>query len=288
MCVYVCVDNLVSKVSRGVSGNVTSGQKEVEASPVGLSPVVTESPPPPPPSFARAPAEDRSKYEKLFCYGYSDAEDELEVREGNAAGAGLRLNGRNSNGRESEEGVINKVERLNKNSARLKLTDEDSIGSATDLKNCSDEEMDEPSKRKYAQFLLFEFKQGFHFSICVFRSRQNVDEESETVSSSVYHGECDSIRTEPIEPPTSINRSKFVNKKTEQISSTEDALVGHAFGERPLLADDELDDDSLHSTLPRAPIKTSRLPNVPLPFRYLRNLKSYSIKNSQINHCFQP
>lgn len=268
MCVCVCVDNLVSKVSRG--GNLTSGQKEVEASPVGLSPVVAESPPPPPPSFARAPAEDRSKYEKLFCYGYSDAEDELEVREGNSAGAGLRLDGRNSTGRALDEGVNSKIERLNKNSARLKLTDEDSIGSATDLKNCSDEEMDEPSKRKYIEIYLFSSNLVF-ISILVFRLGQNVDEESETVSSSVYHGECDSIRTEPIEPQASIGRSKFLSKKTEQISSTQDALVGHAFGERPLLADDELDDDSLHSTLPRAPVKTSRLPNVPLPFRYFTN-----------------
>lgn len=99
------------------------------------------------------------------------------------------------------------------------------------------------------------------------RSRQNADDESETVSSSVYHGECDSVRTEPIEPQLSISRSKFTSKKSEQVISTEDALVGHAFGERPLLADDELDDESIHSTLPRATVKTSRLPNVPLPFR---------------------
>ena len=97
--------------------------------------------------------------------------------------------------------------------------------------------------------------------------RQNNDDESETISSSVYHGECDSIRTEPVEPKVPSSRSKFVGKKPDQVSSMEDALVGHAFGERPLLADDELDDDSLHSRLPRAPIKTSRLPSVPLPFR---------------------
>ena len=96
------------------------------------------------------------------------------------------------------------------------------------------------------------------------RSRQNLDEESETISSSVYHGESDSIRMEPIEPKTSNSR----RKNTGQVSSNvEDALVGHAFGERPLLADDELDDDSLHSGMPRAPVTTSRLPTVPLPFR---------------------
>ncbi|EFX70419.1 hypothetical protein DAPPUDRAFT_328332 [Daphnia pulex] len=243
----MCVDNLVSKISTAGNGPAPA-QVEVESSPAGTSAAVPITPPPPPPPFARAPAEDRSKYEKLFCYGYSDAEDELDNREGDAATGGLRLDGRNSNVRETEEGSSNIIAgRQNKNSARLKLTDEDSIGSATDLKNCcSDEETDEQPKRK---------------------SRQNLDEESETISSSVYHGESDSIRMEPIEPKTSNSRRKNV----AQISSNvEDALVGHAFGERPLLADDELDDDSLHSGMPRAPVTTSRLPTVPLPFR-IRN-----------------
>jgi len=57
-------------------------------------------------------------------------------------------------------------------------------------------------------------------------------------------------------------------------------LVGHAFGERPLLADDELDEDDVNrapagnkgaSGLPKASAKTSRLPSVPLPFRFNQN-----------------
>lgn len=141
----ICVDNLVPKVNRAGNGT-TLGQVEVETSSIGTpSAVAAVSPPPPPPPFARAPAEDRSKYEKLFCYGYSDAEDELEDRQGDSGGT-LKQDGRNSRSRESQEGVNG---RLNKNSARLKLTDEDSIGSATDLKNCcSDEETDEQPKRK--------------------------------------------------------------------------------------------------------------------------------------------
>ncbi len=141
------MDNLVPKVNRAGNGT-TLGQVEVETAPVGTSSsVAAVSPPPPPPPFARAPAEDRSKYEKLFCYGYSDAEDELEDRQGDSGGT-LKQDGRNSKSRESQEGA-NSNGRLNKNSARLKLTDEDSIGSATDLKNCcSDEETDEQPKRK--------------------------------------------------------------------------------------------------------------------------------------------
>lgn len=147
MC--ICVDKLVSKVSSTGNG-CAAGQVVAEPSLVVTFAVVTVTPPPPPPPFVRAPAEDRSKYEKLFCYGYSDAEDELDNQEGDAAVGGLRLEGRNSNVRGTEDGASNTVAaRLNKNSARQKLTDEDSIGSATDLKNCiSDEETDEQPKRR--------------------------------------------------------------------------------------------------------------------------------------------
>ena len=61
----------------------------------------------------------------------------------------MRLDGHSSAGRECEERAAGHGEQISKNSARLKLTDEDSIGSATDLKNyCSDEDLDESSKRK--------------------------------------------------------------------------------------------------------------------------------------------
>lgn len=253
----VTVVDGVSKVNSAGNGSA-AGQIVVEPAPAGILAAVTVTPPPPPPPFVRAPAEDRSKYEKLFCYGYSDAEDELDNQEGDAAIGGLRLDGRNSNGKETEEGASSTVgARLNKNSARQKLTDEDSIGSATDLKNCcSDEEADEQPKR---------------------RSRQNLDEESETISSSVYHGESDSVRMESGEPKASNSRRKPAGQVT---SNMEDALVGHAFGERPLLADDELDDDSLHSGLPRAAVKTGRLPLVPLPFR-IRNVEKKEFVTSE-------
>lgn len=105
---------------------------------------------------------------------------------------------------------------------------------------------------------------------------------SETVSSSVYHGECDSIRAKE-EPPMSIKISasrSIGNKKvggpgSGQQPST-DALVGHSLGDRPLLADDELDEEDGGSACnrtvppsgaPRSSARSSRLPSVPLPFR---------------------
>ena len=80
--------------------------------------------------------------------------------------------------------------------------------------------------------------------------------ESMTVSSSVYHGECDSIQAtgEEVEDAASptfqmmAHRSKF-KKPDLGTLLLEDALVGHEFGERPLLADDELDDDRISSSV---------------------------------------
>ena len=149
LIVHMCMDTVVSKVSRANNGSASNRQIEETASPLGTSTLASSSPPSPPPPlpFARAPVEDRSKYEKLFCYGYSDAEEELEGRKSSS----LRLDGRNSTVGESDESANNIVAvRVNKSSARLKLTDEDSIGSATDLKNCcSDDETDEQLNRKY-------------------------------------------------------------------------------------------------------------------------------------------
>ena len=115
----------------------------------------------------------------------------------------------------------------------------------------------------------------------MFRSRQTTDDGgSETVASSVgYQGESESVQTDEMSNrqlgghPAS---SKFTatTKKDQASIAHGDVLVGHAFGERPLLADDELDVDyscrmPLNSSvgpLPRSVAKTSRLP-VSLPFR---------------------
>ena len=113
------------------------------------------------------------------------------------------------------------------------------------------------------------------------RSRHTTDDGgSETVASSVgYQGESESVQTDEMssrQPGERSASSKFTatSKKEQANIAHGDALVGHAFGERPLLADDELDVDysckmplnSSGGPLPRAVAKTSRLP-VSLPFR---------------------
>ena len=90
--------------------------------------------------------------------------------------------------------------------------------------------------------------------------------EMEAASSSVYQGECDSsslqtreedeeegdeegraVEGPPTRPPRSkVSTSRSVksgSKRGESVSVLEDVLVGHELGDRPLLADDELDND---------------------------------------------
>ena len=92
--------------------------------------------------------------------------------------------------------------------------------------------------------------------------------EMEAASSSVYQGECDSsslqtreedeeegdeegraVEGPPTRPPRSkVSTSRSVksgSKRGEPVSVLEDVLVGHELGDRPLLADDELDNDEL-------------------------------------------
>lgn len=73
------------------------------------------------------------------------------------------------------------------------------------------------------------------------------------MNASAYHGECDSFKSK---------------QARGDRTPGQDALVGHAFGDRPLLADDELDDTSPQTTAKRpARLKTGRLNSVPLPLR---------------------
>lgn len=109
------------------------------------------------------------------------------------------------------------------------------------------------------------------------------------MSSSVYHGECDSVQTrEDDSSPAMVwssggksaaNRSKGSAASVTGVPSSgaaaagdveddavlaqQDILVGHQFGERPLLADDELDHEEFRSI----PAKTGILVALPLHFR---------------------
>ena len=117
------------------------------------------------------------------------------------------------------------------------VSDDDSIGSASDLKARINED-EEP---------------------------EYVDREdaSETISSSVYHAECESVTTHEDDPrigdvsdPAQLMkrgpkpsraairaRAKALQEQ-ENKKCTQDRLLGHEYGEKPLLLDDELDSET--------------------------------------------
>lgn len=104
-----------------------------------------ETTPPPPPLFVRAPPEDRSKYEKLFCYDFEDSDPEVaaeEERRGRSR-SGHRVARQSHPPPDHHRNGQQEGATASSGATRTKLTDEDSIGSATDLKNGSDEDMDD-------------------------------------------------------------------------------------------------------------------------------------------------
>lgn len=114
-------DRLVQSGRKTRSCSQQSSGSGAEAKPCQSGP----PPPPPPPPFTRAPLEDRSKYEKLFSLDDSDPEDTLDKEE--------------EAGNHTHD-TANPPEAASKNANQ---GDGDSIGSATDLKSCSDEDLDD-------------------------------------------------------------------------------------------------------------------------------------------------
>ncbi|MPC07958.1 hypothetical protein E2C01_000527 [Portunus trituberculatus] len=114
------------------------------------------------------------------------------------------------------------------------VSDDDSIGSASDLKARINDEYD--------------FEAG------------DRGDASETISSSVYHAECESVTTheedgrvgEGGDPSLIVRRGPKPSRaairararalqEQESRRCTQDRLLGHEYGEKPLLQDDELD-----------------------------------------------
>lgn len=114
-------DRLVQSGRKTRSCSQQSSGSGAEAKPCQSGP----PPPPPPPPFTRAPLEDRSKYEKLFSLDDSDPEDTLDGEEEAGSHTHDTTNPPDAARKSANQG------------------DEDSIGSATDLKNCSDEDLDD-------------------------------------------------------------------------------------------------------------------------------------------------
>ncbi|XP_071536903.1 uncharacterized protein Nak isoform X2 [Panulirus ornatus] len=204
--------------------------------------------------FTRPPLEDRSKYEKLQNAHDEESEEERHTE---ALNRNKELQQQQVPANDSREIKQRRHRRVRKKKGKnenegnesplegaedgksdgvfiCSVSDDDSIGSASDLKARINDEYD--------------------YDHC---DRGDV---SETISSSVYHAECESVTTHEDDPRTAENsdptqlirrgpkpskaairaRARALQEQ-ENRKCAQDRLLGHEYGEKPLLQDDELD-----------------------------------------------
>ncbi|KAH1018870.1 hypothetical protein HUJ05_006555 [Dendroctonus ponderosae] len=118
-----------------------------------------------------------------------------------------------------------KKKRADKNSSNAEVDSDDSIGSASDLKADDDQiEIGEEAKEDIKS--------------------ENVSEDIQTCGSSAYHAECESMATHDDGISRVVRSKKKAEIKLVDQQENEDMnFIGHQYGEKPLLADDELDSD---------------------------------------------
>ncbi|KAF5280987.1 hypothetical protein FQA39_LY05192 [Lamprigera yunnana] len=185
------------------------------------------------PPYVKAPLEDRSKYEKLTQNIYDISSEDSSNDEGTMKD--VRKKKKISLPEKLPIVPIVKSlisERSNKPVKQVKqvkikeakaVDSDDSIGSASDLR--VDEDAVEARSAK------------------VDALSETISESIRTCGSSAYHAECESMATHEDD---AISRMIRLQKKQEKDANQkgEDVLfVGHQYGEKPLLCDDELDSD---------------------------------------------
>ncbi|XP_032666393.1 uncharacterized protein LOC116841948 isoform X2 [Odontomachus brunneus] len=211
----------VGVVGGGVDGGTgIVGGVDDEAS------LITESSPVSPP-FVRAPAEDRSKYEKLAFNA-----DEVSSDSDNK-GVATKERAKKAK-RRRVKNVLSRRRRVAhdvNNANAVEYESDDSIGSASDLRAMNDEEGNQDEENDGDE-----------------RERtidETVSESVRTCGSSAYHAECESVATH--EDDYRIKRPKrhYREQQQQQLPTIDaDPIVGHQYGEKPLLLDDELDPES--------------------------------------------
>lgn len=197
------------------------------------------------PPYVKAPLEDRSKYEKLTQNSYvtsdNSSNDESEI---NTKNDKLKKRRKIKNIPEKLHSVYKNVEipivknfiadraknttdKTRAQKAKKETVDvdsDDSIGSASDLR--VDDDLAENAAPK-----------GDEIS-------ETISESIKTCGSSAYHAECESMATHEEDGISRIIRTKQQTEQKKNENQSADALfVGHQYGEKPLLLDDELDSD---------------------------------------------
>lgn len=200
------------------------------------------------PPFTKTPLEDRSKYEKLTHPNSGISSEDSSHEEAELKPEKLKKRKKIKNLPEKLHSVYKTVElpivrnlrsersyKVNSGKPKTKpakleqddsvdVESEDSIGSTSDLR------IDEDGLKVV--------NKGDSIS-------ETVSESIRTCGSSAYHAECESMATHEEDCTSRIIRQQIREEaKAQNATHTKDMLfVGHQYGEKPLLLDDELDSD---------------------------------------------
>lgn len=187
--------------------------------------------------YFKVPLEDRSKYEKLVTNNEVSSENSSDNENKNVKAGKIRKRRKIKNIPEKLQSVCKSVEipivknfmsekskigsDVNKKSEKeVGVESEDSIGSASDLRVYDDNIENHPNKG------------------------DEVSESIVTCGSSAYHAECESMATHEDDCISRVIRAKQKEEVKNKGTLAEDVLfVGHQYGEKPLLLDDELDSE---------------------------------------------
>ncbi|XP_049839781.1 uncharacterized protein LOC126284689 isoform X2 [Schistocerca gregaria] len=193
------------------------------------------------PPYVRAPAEDRSKYEKLTFNTDDVSSDDSEEnhRETDSSRSSTRRKRRGRN-------AVSSVVRKSKKEVRTEVASyddnvsDDSIGSASDLRAMNEDDAigDINDDKKYVREKMK-------------KNDETISESIMTCGSSAYHAECESVTTHEdderkrckIFVKTRELQQPTIEQEDDEGSACADDMlfVGHQYGDKPLLADDELD-----------------------------------------------
>ncbi|XP_058804331.1 uncharacterized protein LOC131671713 isoform X2 [Phymastichus coffea] len=205
------------------------------------------------PPFVRAPIEDRSKYEKL-AFNVDEVSSDSDKEKQSNEDAWVKKK------RRRVKAVLDRARKmaLDKSSSHSQEQQEtepsaaayesdDSIGSASDLKAANDDEAasDGAEEADYDDEM-DEEERG--------KIDETVSESVRTCSSSAYHAECESVATR--EEPEQLRarrqrrhqqllqQQQLLLQRRQADLPEADPVVGHRYGEQPLLLDDELDPEA--------------------------------------------
>ncbi|XP_066593992.1 AP2-associated protein kinase 1 isoform X2 [Prorops nasuta] len=218
-----------SKTAAIAGGKILNGRAKASLpqwSPGGDPPILddetsllAESGPASPP-FVRAPLEDRSKYEKL-AFNTDDVSSDSDKSIAQERARKKRRRVKNVLSRKKKE-VPHDV-----NNAPVDYESDDSIGSASDLRAMNDEEKNDERDR----------------------IDETISHSVRTCGSSAYHAECESVATHEDDRRVRKISRRHLREQQQEVQERlaiidADPVVGHQYGEKPLLLDDELDPES--------------------------------------------